>query len=309
MYIVLAPLYLKSVRKLQEKRFVFVKILAIIIPENGAKVSKIKCFQFAQQTLFMLSGNSEHQIFTSLVGLGIMLLINVIIFRVILKLSDESELRRENTVYAQQLELCNNHMKEKESVMLEFRNARHDMKHHFIVMLKMIEKKEFNNLSDYLAALVQENRYEKLGISRTDNIVIDALINAKYIYAQKNGIHFDVQINVPIQLPFENADISILLGNILDNAFEASIQLPVSERFVELLMRLENNTLCIALKNRYNGFVVRDKNGNMLTTKGDAQNHGIGLKSVYRITNKYHGSIVIDDSVNMFTVKIMLCDI
>ena len=52
LYIVLAPLYLKSVRKLQEKRFVFVKILAIIIPENGAKVSKIKCFQFAQQTLY-----------------------------------------------------------------------------------------------------------------------------------------------------------------------------------------------------------------------------------------------------------------
>ena len=51
LYIVLAPLYLKYVRKLQEKRFVFVKILAIIIPENGAKVSKIKCFQFAQQTL------------------------------------------------------------------------------------------------------------------------------------------------------------------------------------------------------------------------------------------------------------------
>lgn len=51
LYIVLAPLYLKSVRKLQEKRFVFVKILAIIIPENRAKVSKIKCFQFAQQTL------------------------------------------------------------------------------------------------------------------------------------------------------------------------------------------------------------------------------------------------------------------
>ena len=56
LYIVLAPLYLKSVRKLQEKRFVFVKILAIIIPENGAKVSKIKCFQFAQQTLITLEG-------------------------------------------------------------------------------------------------------------------------------------------------------------------------------------------------------------------------------------------------------------
>ena len=63
LYIVLAPLYLKSVRKLQEKRFVFVKILAIIIPENEAKVSKIKCFQFAQQTLFMFlsSSNPEKQ--------------------------------------------------------------------------------------------------------------------------------------------------------------------------------------------------------------------------------------------------------
>ena len=33
---------------------VFVKIIAIIIPENGAKVSKIKCFQFAQQTLIKI---------------------------------------------------------------------------------------------------------------------------------------------------------------------------------------------------------------------------------------------------------------
>ncbi|MCI7595736.1 MAG: hypothetical protein MSS92_05920 [Lachnospiraceae bacterium] len=43
LYTVLAPLSLKSVRKLQEKRFVFIKILAIIA-ENAEKVSKIKCF-------------------------------------------------------------------------------------------------------------------------------------------------------------------------------------------------------------------------------------------------------------------------
>lgn len=62
LYIVLAPLYLKSVRKLQEKRFVFVKILAIIIPENGAKVSKIKCFQFAQQTLNKYTAEGRKEI-------------------------------------------------------------------------------------------------------------------------------------------------------------------------------------------------------------------------------------------------------
>ena len=45
---------LKICKKLQEKRFVFVKILAIIIPENGAKVSKIKCLRLNQQTLTMI---------------------------------------------------------------------------------------------------------------------------------------------------------------------------------------------------------------------------------------------------------------
>lgn len=44
---------LKICKKLQEKRVVFVKILAIIIPENGEKVSKIKCLQLNQQTLFI----------------------------------------------------------------------------------------------------------------------------------------------------------------------------------------------------------------------------------------------------------------
>jgi len=46
-----SPYMLKICKKLQEKRFVFVKILAIIIPENGAKVSKIKCLRLNQQTL------------------------------------------------------------------------------------------------------------------------------------------------------------------------------------------------------------------------------------------------------------------
>ncbi|WP_207723110.1 hypothetical protein, partial [Roseburia yibonii] len=51
LYIVLVPRMLKICKKLQEKRFVFVKILAIIIPESGAKVSKIKCLRLDQQTL------------------------------------------------------------------------------------------------------------------------------------------------------------------------------------------------------------------------------------------------------------------
>ncbi|MFW5651444.1 MAG: hypothetical protein ACOCNC_08630, partial [Acetivibrio ethanolgignens] len=44
LYIDLTPLSLKYAGKLQEKRFDFIKTLAIIIAENEVKVSKIKCF-------------------------------------------------------------------------------------------------------------------------------------------------------------------------------------------------------------------------------------------------------------------------
>lgn len=44
LYIDLAPLYLKYAGKLQEKRFDFIEILAIIIAENRGKVSIIECF-------------------------------------------------------------------------------------------------------------------------------------------------------------------------------------------------------------------------------------------------------------------------
>lgn len=48
------------------------------------------------------------------------------------------------------------------------------------------------------------------------------MINSKYEIAKKYNISFDVDLKVPIILPFEMADISVLLGNILDNAIEAS---------------------------------------------------------------------------------------
>ena len=86
---------LKICKKLQEKRFVFVKILAIIIPENGAKVSKIKCFQFAQQTLFKnmvffgnffliyISAMCANEIVEFVSGLNISMYIFIIILNII----------------------------------------------------------------------------------------------------------------------------------------------------------------------------------------------------------------------------------
>ena len=112
-----------------------------------------------------------------------------------------------------------------------------------------------------------------------------------------------------MQLPFRSADISILLGNILDNAIEASMQIEEEKRYIKYFMKYEVNTLIITVINAFNGDIIRNRDGKIITNKGDPWNHGIGLESVKKVADRYHGSVVIETKSENFKIKIILCDI
>ena len=266
---------------------------------------------FVVYNIFMLSIEINQKIYIneSWTSLIIILLINIVTFKLYLILSKEKELQKYNTVYAQQLELCNQHMREKETVMMEFRNARHDMKQHFIVLIELLAKEDNQKAIEYLRKLINIEPLSKLGISRTDNIVVDSLVNAKYAVAIKEQIKFEIDIHIPMQLPFRSADLCILLGNILDNAIEASMMLDQERRYIKFFMKYEGNTLIITAINAYNGELLKNRSGKIITNKGDSGNHGIGLESVKKVTRKYHGSVVIEPDTQKFTIKIVLCDL
>lgn len=99
---------------------------------------------YVMYNIFTLNINVENgqRISESVTSLLLMMAINIIIFNLYLKLSKEKELEKHNTVYEQQLELCNRHIYENETIMKDFRNARHNLKQHFIVLIEMLEDKE-----------------------------------------------------------------------------------------------------------------------------------------------------------------------
>lgn len=264
---------------------------------------------FVVYNIFILSIDMNNNIKGSLISSVIILLINIIIFKLYLILSREKELQKYNTVYEQQLELCNQHMREKETVMMNFRNARHDMKQHFIVLMEMLDNNENKSAIDYLRKLINMDILSNIGISRTDNIVVDSLINAKYSTALGYKIKFECDIHIPMQLPFWSADISILLGNILDNAIEASIQIQEEKRYIKCFMKYEKSILIITVINAFSGEVIRNRDGKIVTSKGNSTNHGIGLESVRKVTDKYNGSLVIEIKPETFIIKIILCNL
>lgn len=241
-----------------------------------------------------------------IITLGILLVVNVLTFKIYLKLAEDMEIRMQNMVYAQQLNLCTVYNQEKETMLLEYRNARHDFKQHIIILIKYLEENDPDSAKKYLAKLIEDNPFHEVGISKSDNIVVDAIVNAKYAKACKADIEFCAQINIPIQLPFENGDISIILGNILDNAVEACLKIDILHRKIDLVIKYEKNALLIVCRNSFSGELLRSRNGELQTSKSNPQNHGLGLRSIHKIADKYHGAVVYDTTENQFTLKVIL---
>ena len=246
--------------------------------------------------------NSAAFLFISMV----LMFMNFLIYIAYEKVVESFLVAKSNSLYAQQLQLCSEQVMEREEAMLDVRNIRHDMKNHLIYLREMTDIDEKDKLVDYLDKLIKDINLERIGISRSGNIVIDSLVNYKYSIACKESIDFQISITVPYRLPFDDGDICIILGNALDNAIEASLKLPPEERYIRLSIGAKKNAFSIVIKNRYNGIVKKDRNLKYVTCKKDSKNHGIGLISIDKAVSKYNGQLEIQDSENEFSLMILL---
>lgn len=67
--------------------------------------------------------------------------------------------------------------------------------------------------------------------------VVDALVTAKARALKDAGVRFDMQSDVPADLPLPDVELCALFSNTLDNALHACADVPVEGRFVELRAR------------------------------------------------------------------------
>ena len=256
--------------------------------------------------MYGAESDSSLAILETSVCLAIIILMNFVIFRLYISLTKEIAAAKYNVAYAQQLELYSKSVQERTMSMAEYRRIRHDIKQHYASILSLLEKHQYETVEEYIRKLVEDNT-ENMQVCRTENTVIDAIINAKYSLMKMQGIEYFADIHIPMQLPFESADMSVLLGNVLDNAIEANND-NAAHKYIKIYMAYDKNILIITVVNSYDGTLLRDKTGKILTRKRDKSVHGFGLVSVEKIVQKYHGSMVIEDSAEEFKIKLILID-
>ena len=167
------------------------------------------------------------------------------------------------------------------------RRMRHDLTHHLLAIQSFLADGETGRAVEYLEQYLESTRkYEILRFC--GNPVVNMLVSHYDALAKEEEIDFSVRINIPDGLPVQDTDLSVLLGNLLDNAVRAAGHVTEADRFVRLNMICSGKMLAITVDNGFDGHVKRDGERYMSTKEG---HQGMGLKSIADISEKYHGGV------------------
>lgn len=143
-------------------------------------------------------------------------------------------------------------------------------------------------------------------VSHSGNTVVDAIINFKYAVAKEYEIDFCLKTFIPDELPIEQCDLGIVLGNAIDNAIEAVKKCKNKEKIIEISMGVKKEAWVMVIKNPYEHKIKRDRAGRILSTKQEKNRHGYGLKSIMKIADEYQGEAVIDIKNHIFSLTVVL---
>ena len=134
---------------------------------------------------------------------------------------------------------------------------------------------------------------------------VDYLINSKLTLAASREIQVNCNIEYPQHTNIRSVDLVTILGNLLDNAFEAVDGTEGNLRFINLIVRRINEMLVIKVENGCNA-TPAEAGGDLQTSKTDKTLHGWGLQSVRTAAERYDGIIETEYSNHTFRAVVTL---
>lgn len=199
--------------------------------------------------------------------------------------------------------LVETHYVEVENMYKQMRGWRHDYRNHIQTMKALAAKGELEAIKDYLDKLDDDlNTVDT--VIKTGNKMTDAIVNSKISLAKSKNINVKADAHVPVELKISEIDLCIVIGNLFDNAIEASLRLPEKERMIRVYIDIKNTQLYISITNLTAAKKAKKVDGRFTTTKGEG--HGFGLVRVDDIVKRYGGYISRNSEDGAFTTEIMI---
>ena len=171
-----------------------------------------------------------------------------------------------------------------------YRNTRkliHDTKKQFLYLQNAISEAHYEEAKKYLeqTLLSLDKNYSRVN---TGNLVIDAFVSNHMAISKQEGILFEtlLQIDQPNNLPVNDYDFSILLGNLLDNSLNTCRKIPSPyPRKIQVDIRTSSLELLIHISNS-----VLEETPKESKSSNENLNHGYGTVKIDQIARQHCGT-------------------
>ncbi|MBO5032697.1 MAG: GHKL domain-containing protein [Lachnospiraceae bacterium] len=217
--------------------------------------------------------------------------------RILIEQTREMKRYEDELSYLEQLE-------EKEERHGEFI---HNINHYFKAIGELAREEHCDQIINLMKEL-NLNLMQNERTIYTSHRVVNAVLSEKAREASGNGIDFDVYVEPGIRFGMTaDSDLVAMLGNLLDNAFEAAKSCSDDKRkaMLRIYMEKEGRMCVVKLVNFFAEKPQRKKSG-FISTKWEKGLHGIGIKSVENTVRKYNGYLQCFIDEERFTAVLVL---
>lgn len=206
-------------------------------------------------------------------------------------------------IAAYQRELIEIHYAEVENMYRQMRGWRHDYRSHIQTMKAHAAQGNWEAVAAYLDELETDLTTVDT-VVKTGNPMADAILNSKISLARSKHIPVRADANIPVALDISELDLCVILGNLFDNAIEASLALPEKGRLIRVYIDMKGSQLYISFTNFTASGKRQKREGRFRTTKGEG--HGFGLVRIDAIVERLGGWLSRNSEDGAFTTEILL---
>lgn len=214
----------------------------------------------------------------------------VIYFGCLILEKEKSEMKSQLSSYRKQYKWLNERI-EKE------KKRRHNLRHHLRTMDTLAQNGQVESLQEYIARYLEEVREVELQ-KLSGNPVVDEVMSYYVVQAREKQIDLTCSMKIRENLALNLADMTVLLGNAMENALYGCETCEEKARKIRVMIRQFRKNLLIKVENRIPSGEYESLGANV--------RKGYGLESIDMIARKYQGSMDAVREEDKFVLRVIL---
>ena len=174
-------------------------------------------------------------------------------------------------------------------------HARHDRRHHNLLMLEYANNGDLESVKAYLRSLVESDNEVWGEVRYCENMTINTVLTVYERRAKENGISVTISAEGSRDLNVLPQDLVIVIANLFENAINATAKLKKNDKRIDILIKESSQRL-----------VIRVENPCKVNLSFVESGYGVGLRSVIATTTKYEGMYDFTAEDGIFSAKTIL---